>query len=239
MLWQWANVNGSVTADGGATGVAFVGVAAQTSGAAVTVDGNVTVDGTVPGGYDTTDLEICGVVAAGAGSTVQIGGAVTISGDYRTGASAMEGGTVTVDGNVSANATGAQADKGTAVTNLVTIKGEIQTTGAYVKIGGVSKTAADGAAGTSADAGYTVFTVTNAGSTHTVRVSASGAPAITSANHTSIPAKGSIFHVTATGTAPLTYSLTGAPDGVSINSSTGLITMNAAYHRRVPIRPLP
>ena len=53
------------------------------------------------------------------------------------------------------------------------------------------------------------------------------APTITSANHTSVPARGGTFQVTATGTAPLTYSLTGAPIGVSIDAATGMITMNS------------
>ena len=50
--------------------------------------------------------------------------------------------------------------------------------------------------------------------------------AITSTNSTSVVyGAGGTFQVTATGIAPITYSLTGAPAGVSINSATGLITI--------------
>jgi uncharacterized repeat protein (TIGR02543 family) len=76
----------------------------------------------------------------------------------------------------------------------------------------------------------TSFTMPAANVTVSAEFVDGSAPVITSANHTSIPSKGGTFQVTATGTAPLAYSLTGAPDGVSINPSTGLITMDAACH---------
>ena len=50
------------------------------------------------------------------------------------------------------------------------------------------------------------------------------APTITSANSATVAAGGT-FAVTATGTAPIAYSLTGAPVGVTINPATGLITV--------------
>ena len=53
-------------------------------------------------------------------------------------------------------------------------------------------------------------------------------PAITSANSTSaVYGTSGTFDVTATGTTPIAYSLTGEPAGVSINSSTGRITIAA------------
>lgn len=53
------------------------------------------------------------------------------------------------------------------------------------------------------------------------------APAITSANSKSIVyGDGGTFAVSATGTAPIAYSLSGQPVGVSINSGTGLITIS-------------
>ncbi|MCL1952723.1 MAG: putative Ig domain-containing protein, partial [Oscillospiraceae bacterium] len=56
------------------------------------------------------------------------------------------------------------------------------------------------------------------------------APAITSAAGTTVVSgTGGTFQVTATGTAPITYSLTGTvPAGVSINSASGLITIAPA-----------
>jgi hypothetical protein len=53
-------------------------------------------------------------------------------------------------------------------------------------------------------------------------------PTITSANSTSVVSgTGSAFQVTATGAIPITYSLTGQPTGVIINSVTGLISIAA------------
>ena len=62
------------------------------------------------------------------------------------------------------------------------------------------------------------------------------APTITSVNYTAVLngpggrgiffSGGGTFQVTATGTAPITYSLTGQPEGVSINKATGLITID-------------
>ena len=57
------------------------------------------------------------------------------------------------------------------------------------------------------------------------------APTITSANNTTVASgAGGTFQVTANGTAPITFSLSGAglPNGVSINSITGLITVDAS-----------
>ena len=52
------------------------------------------------------------------------------------------------------------------------------------------------------------------------------APTITSANSTSVVnGTGGTFQVTATGAAPITYSLSGQPSGVSINFSTGVMTI--------------
>jgi len=55
---------------------------------------------------------------------------------------------------------------------------------------------------------------------------ASVAPTITSANNTAVTfGTGGNFQVAATGTTPITFSVTGAPAGVTINNSTGLITI--------------
>ena len=64
--------------------------------------------------------------------------------------------------------------------------------------------------------------------TLTVQASAT-APVITSANGTTvIRGTASAFQVTATGTSPINYTLSGTvPTGVSINSATGLITIAA------------
>jgi hypothetical protein len=52
------------------------------------------------------------------------------------------------------------------------------------------------------------------------------APTITSANSTSaVTGAGGTFQVTATGDAPIRFSLRGAPAGVSISGDTGLITI--------------
>jgi len=83
-------------------------------------------------------------------------------------------------------------------------------------------------------AGSYEFTVTasngvspNATQTFTLTVTpAPVAPTITSLNNTSVVSGiGGTFNVTATGDATITYSLTGAPAGVSINSSTGAMTI--------------
>jgi hypothetical protein len=51
-------------------------------------------------------------------------------------------------------------------------------------------------------------------------------PAITSApNYTCVEGVGGSFQITATGTTPITYSLAGAPTGVSVDASTGLLTI--------------
>ena len=52
------------------------------------------------------------------------------------------------------------------------------------------------------------------------------APTITTPNNTTVATgKGGVFQVAATGTTPITYSLSGQPAGVTINSGTGLITI--------------
>lgn len=50
---------------------------------------------------------------------------------------------------------------------------------------------------------------------------------ITSANNTETTTAGGSFQVTATGFAPFAFSLNGAPDGVAVNKSTGLIAIPA------------
>jgi len=56
----------------------------------------------------------------------------------------------------------------------------------------------------------------------------STAPSITSASGTTVMSGiASTFQVAASGTTPISYSLTGQPAGVSINASTGLITIAA------------
>ncbi|MCL2662585.1 MAG: putative Ig domain-containing protein [Oscillospiraceae bacterium] len=80
-------------------------------------------------------------------------------------------------------------------------------------------------------AGTYTYTVTvsngilpNAAQTFTLTVTE--APAITSVDNTHVVSgTGGTFQVTATGTAPLTYSISGAPTGVSIDSSSGIITI--------------
>ena len=54
----------------------------------------------------------------------------------------------------------------------------------------------------------------------------SGATAITSSDNASFSSgAGGTFQVTATGTTPITFSLSGQPSGVTINSTSGLITV--------------
>jgi hypothetical protein len=55
------------------------------------------------------------------------------------------------------------------------------------------------------------------------------APAITGSNNKSVVnGTGGTFQVTATGTTPITYSISGAPAGVSLDSSSGIMTIDAA-----------
>ncbi|GEM_PF-742544 len=84
------------------------------------------------------------------------------------------------------------------------------------------------------DAGSYPFTVTASNGTpeedatqsFTLNVKAASAPNITSANSTSVTSgSGGTFQVIATGSGTITYTLNGAPAGVSINPSTGLITV--------------
>ena len=83
------------------------------------------------------------------------------------------------------------------------------------------------------DHNFTITATNAVGSTpaqnFTLTVSAiTPPPTITSANnHSVVSGTGGSFQVTATpgGVAPITYSLTGHPTGVSINSTTGLITI--------------
>ena len=59
-----------------------------------------------------------------------------------------------------------------------------------------------------------------------ITVTAASAPTITSADNTSVVnGTGGSFTVTSTGYPAVTYSLTGEPEGVSIDPSTGLITI--------------
>lgn len=59
-----------------------------------------------------------------------------------------------------------------------------------------------------------------------IALNGSSAPSITSANSTSVVSgEGGTFQVEAAGTDPIIYSLDGAPEGVTINSRTGLITI--------------
>ena len=72
------------------------------------------------------------------------------------------------------------------------------------------------------DAGYDVqeFTLT------VIDPADAEEPEITSANYTSVVfGTGGTFTVTATGTAPITFDLTDAPTGVTINETTGVITI--------------
>ncbi|UJF34849.1 S-layer homology domain-containing protein [Paenibacillus hexagrammi] len=61
--------------------------------------------------------------------------------------------------------------------------------------------------------------------TQDIALFGSAAPSITSAASTVVSSYGGTFQVTATGTAPISYTLEGEPDGVTMNSSTGLITV--------------
>ncbi|MBD2869123.1 fibronectin type III domain-containing protein [Paenibacillus arenilitoris] len=59
-----------------------------------------------------------------------------------------------------------------------------------------------------------------------VALNGSAAPSITSAGSSSVASgEGGTFQVEATGTTPLSYRLDGAPDSVTINGRTGLITI--------------
>jgi len=76
----------------------------------------------------------------------------------------------------------------------------------------------------------TSFTMPAANVTVTAEFEDATTTTISSANAASIPAKGGTFQVTATGTGTLTYSLlTDIPSNVSIDPSTGLITMTALF----------
>ena len=62
-----------------------------------------------------------------------------------------------------------------------------------------------------------------------VTVTAGTAPTITSAaNTTAVSGTAKTFQMTADGSMPITYSLTGAPAGVSINGTSGLISIGAS-----------
>ena len=73
-------------------------------------------------------------------------------------------------------------------------------------------------------------TLPNATQSFTVTVNAvSIAPTITSSNSASfVKGTNGSFQVTASGTAPITYSLSGAPSGITINSSSGWISVNGS-----------
>jgi hypothetical protein len=81
---------------------------------------------------------------------------------------------------------------------------------------------------------FTIFAIDNAGGVEpqifTVTVvaqSTGGLPAIESSNNTTVTQGNTVsFHVLATGTAPIAYELiNNPPTGVSINSTTGIITI--------------
>lgn len=55
---------------------------------------------------------------------------------------------------------------------------------------------------------------------------------ITSADHTELSADGGSFQVTATGFVPFAFSLSDAPDGVTISKTTGLITIPAGMQEK-------
>jgi hypothetical protein len=61
-------------------------------------------------------------------------------------------------------------------------------------------------------------------------------PTITSTNNKTVKnGTGGTFQVTATGTAPITYSLANQPDGVSIDITSGLIAIDATTAKGVYI----
>ncbi|MFB9278576.1 putative Ig domain-containing protein [Cohnella cellulosilytica] len=124
---------------------------------------------------------------------------------------------------------------GTFQVNATTGSGTItySLTGAPAGVSINSSTGLLTVAGT-VDAGSYPFTVTasngtpeeDAAQSFTLNVKTASAPNITSPNSTSVTSgSGGTFQVIAVGTGTITYTLDGAPAGVSINPSTGLLTV--------------
>ena len=97
--------------------------------------------------------------------------------------------------------------------------------------GGLTLSSSGTISGTPAGSGTFNFTVkaTNGAGEDTrgLSITITKAPEITSADNTGVfRVTGGMFQVVATGTAPITYNLAGAPSGVSIGTSSGLMTIS-------------
>ena len=198
--------------DSGGTGEAVIGGAVALSYTPVTADfGRWICIETTPVG----DGSLTGTPVKS--SYIQIGVKITASATGAGGASA-----ITVDGT--AGATGKVFYDTTPISIVVT-----------------KNTATDGVAWTASGGVGSFGSATSESTTFTPPASPAGdialtatltaantPPTITSGSSTLvINGTGGTFQVTATGTAPITYALSGQPAGVSINSSSGLITIAA------------
>jgi len=149
-----------------------------------------------------------------------------------------QGVTVNVGGAANLLVAASVTDGGTLSYQWFSNQTNSNTGGTAVAAGGTSATfaAPTGTAGTFHY--YVVVTNTNntVNGTQTASVASNAAtvvvnavpvaPAITSANNTGVTfGVGGNFPVAATGTSPITFSLSGAPAGVTINNSTGLMTI--------------
>ena len=208
---------GKITVTGKAQGM-LNGVYANGAGGVVTV---ITVGGNV----ESTAATGCGVRAIGGDASVTVGGSVkgVLYGIYAAGTGTL----VTVAGTVAAtDAAGVGIEAGNNAKAIIEGSITVPATATYVNAGGMIKTSTD-VTTPSTLAGYLEYS--DGGSYVWVKNSVpppTVPPTITSAgSYSTVSGAGGTFQVVATGTATITYSLTGVPAGVSINPATGLMTI--------------
>jgi len=204
-----------------ATGTSPITYALSGAPAGVTIDnsavGIVTIASTIPMGVYNFTILATNIYGAGTQSfTLTVLQAPSITSNASTSVINGTGGTFQVEASGSATITFGISGAPPGVTidsdGFITIAGTVPI-GIYT----FNVTAANGISPDSSQ-------------TFTLTVSAAPvSPAITSSN-----SKGSVngindsFQVTSVGTQPITYSLSGAPAGVAINGSSGLITIASA-----------
>ncbi|MCL1904950.1 MAG: putative Ig domain-containing protein, partial [Methanomassiliicoccaceae archaeon] len=227
--------NADVTATGGTASDSY-GISSRDN---IIINGNATV--TATGGNTASGGTSSGINSE---ESITIGGDATVTaqgGSSPNGRGISSDGPITINGNAVVEANGGAAmGYGINSSGSITIGGSAQVT-ASGNTRAINKDY-------TVPSGYTYYVNTSPGPS-TASLTGNGsttvigithlyakiiavppvAPTITSANSTTVAnGTGGTFQVTATGATPITYSLAGAPSGVTINSSTGSITIMGA-----------
>jgi hypothetical protein len=167
-----------------------------------------------------------GISVSSGNTTVTVEGNITVSGPHASAGVAVYSNNVavTVKGNITVSSTGTGDVDG--VYTATTINAEVTVDGiitipagkTYIRNGTLNKAPADFTTPTT-KTGY--YTYTNGTGAVWVKI---GAPYINSAdNYGSVSGIGSTYAMKAMGVTPITWGLSGAPAGVSVNAATGVL----------------